>query len=258
MITGSRVIPSRVRLTMIIGMTTRCSATSSTKSFLKRRTGKSRAPFGGKNYELGSAIYPLFYIGGTYVLYNTVVATFFASQGFPILWDVFSITCLLAGVTVLSRMRRLDKIQWSSSIGALAFALGIIGYLTSVSCAAKQLLSSALLMPIPDVIIWWFLASGLVSAGLSKWKPRWGMFPLIGLGGVAVGFVLVKLFQQRPNKLGPSFWALFLANAAFLYLWWLAGSLFDLVYIWHRFICTFKTTSVLSKLRHEAQKQLQA
>jgi hypothetical protein len=85
-------------------------------------------------------------------------------------------------VTVLSRMPRLDKIQWSSSIGALAFALGVIGYLTSVSCAAKQLLSSAFLMPIPDVIIWWFLASGLVSAGLSKWKPRWGMFPLIGLG----------------------------------------------------------------------------
>jgi hypothetical protein len=56
--------------------------------------------------------------GGTYVLYNTVVATFFASQGFPILWDVFGITCLLAGVTVLSRMPRLDKIQWSSSIGA--------------------------------------------------------------------------------------------------------------------------------------------
>jgi hypothetical protein len=196
--------------------------------------------------------------GGTYVLYNTVVATFFESQGFPILRDVFGITCLLAGVTVLSRMPRLDKIQWSSSIGALAFALGVIGYLTSVSFAAKQLLSSAFLMPIPDVIIWWFLASGLVSAGLSKWKPRWGMFPLIGLGGVAAGFVLLKLFQQQPNKLGPSFWALFLANAAFLYLWWLAGSLFDLVYIWHRFICTFKTTSVLSKLRKEAPKQLQA
>ena len=61
--------------------------------------------------------------GGTYVLYNTLVMTFFKSHTVSVLWDVSGITCLLAGVTLLSRMPRLDKIWPPDVIGAAAFAL---------------------------------------------------------------------------------------------------------------------------------------
>ena len=195
--------------------------------------------------------------GGTYVLYNTLVATFFKSQQVPVLWDVSGITCLLGGVTLLSRMSRLDKIWPAGVIAVAAFALGTIGYLTFASHSTQKLLSSAFV--IPNGIIWWFLATSLISAGLSKWRPRLGMFPLIGLGGIAACLVLWTLHQMHPEiALDRSLWALVLANAAFLYLWWLSALLFDLVYIWHRFICSYRTTKILRTLRKEAPNERRA
>ena len=167
------------------------------------------------------------------------------------------ITCLLGGVTLLSRMPRLDKIWPAGAIGAAAFALGSIGYLTFASHGTQKLLSSASV--ISNGIIWWFLTIGLISAGLSKWRPRLGMFPLIGLGGIAACLVLWTLHRRHPEvALDRSLWALVLANAAFLYLWWLSALLFDLVYIWHRFICSYRTTKILRTLRKEAPNELRA
>jgi hypothetical protein len=194
--------------------------------------------------------------GGTYVLYNTLATVFFKPHDVPVLGDVSGITCLLAGVTLLSRMPRLDRVWPGSVIGVLAFALGVVGYLAFVSSATQTLLSSAFW--IPNGIIWTFLVIGLVSAGLSKWRPRWGMIPLIGLGGIVAFIVLLKLLPSEPSALDRSLWALVLANAGFLYLWWLSALLFDLVYIWHRFICSYRTTRILRTLRAEAPSDLRA
>ncbi len=194
--------------------------------------------------------------GGTYVLYKTLVTVFWKSAHVPILGDVSGITCLLAGVTLLSRMPRLDKIWPGSVIGILALVLGIVGYLAFVSSDTQKLLSAAFW--IPNGIIWTFLLIGSVSAGLSKLRPRWGMIPLISLGGLAAFMVLLQLLPFEPTALDRSLWKLALANAAFLYLWWLAALLFDLVYIWHRFICSYRTTMTLHALRAEAPSDLQA
>jgi pimeloyl-ACP methyl ester carboxylesterase len=194
--------------------------------------------------------------GGTYVLYTTLVAVFRKSEHVPVLGDVSGITCLLAGVTLLSRMPRLDKIWPGSVIGGLGFVLGTVAYLVFVSSGTQRLLSSAFW--IPHGIIWIFLVIGLVSAGLSKLRPRWGMKPLIGLGGFVALMVLLKLLPFEPTALDHSLWQLILANAAFLYLWWLGALLFDLVYIWHRFICSYRTTETLRNLRAEAPSELQA
>jgi hypothetical protein len=106
---------------------------------------------------------------------------------------------------------------------------GVFGYLFSVSRGTQELLSSAFW--ISNGIIWFFLAASLVSALLSKLKPRWGMAPLIGLGAVGAFVVLLKVLPRNSAALDQSRWALVLANAGFLYLWWLSASLFDLVYI---------------------------
>jgi hypothetical protein len=169
---------------------------------------------------------------------------------------VWGITCLLAGVTVFSRMPRLDKIRPGSFFGVTALALGIYGYSTFVSPRTQALLSSAFW--IPNGVIFAFLIIGLISAVLGKLKPKWGMTPLIGLGGIAAFLVLSTLLQRDPSALDRSLWALVLANAAFLYLWWLSALVFDLVYIWHRFICSYKTTAILSTLRGEAPSDLKA
>jgi hypothetical protein len=194
------------------------------------------------------------------VLYKTFVTVFkFDRNLFRMVMDVLGITCLLAGTTLLSRMPRLDKIWPGSVIGAAAFVAGLFGYLKFVSPGTDTLLSPAF-SPTDHGIIWTCLMIGLVSAGLSKWRPRWGMIPLITLGGLAACTVLCKLFRLYPSALDRSFWPLLLANAGFLYLWWLSALLFDLVYIWHQFICSRsnRTTKTLCALRKETPKNLQA
>jgi hypothetical protein len=196
--------------------------------------------------------------GGTYILYSTLVATFFKSHSdfVPVLWDVSGITCLLAGVTVFSRMPRLDKIWPGDFFGVVALALGIYGYLTLVSRPTQTFLSTAFW--VPNGIIFAFLIIGLIAAGLGKWQPQWGMTPLIGLGGVAAFLVFLTLLQKDHTALDRSLWALVLSNAAFLYLWWLSALVFDLVYIWHRFICSYKSTAILGALREEAPSNFKA
>jgi hypothetical protein len=203
--------------------------------------------------------------GGVYVLYRTLVGTFVKEFPDPghVLRDVIGITCLLAGTTVLSRIPRLDKIQiwpkvkiWPAVVGVSIFVAGALGYFFSVSSGTKNFLSTAFW--IPNGIIYFFLAVSLASAISNKLKPRWGMVPLIALGGVAALLVLLKLLAGDPAAFGQSFWALLLANAGFLYLWWLSTLLFDLVYIWHQFIRSFRTTAVLRSLRAEARSDLRA
>ena len=81
------------------------------------------------------------------------------------------------------------------------------------------------------------------------------MKPLMALGGLAALFVLINLILTRhPAKLEQSLWALALANGAFLYLWWLGALLFDLVYVWHRYIyCPGSRKKVLNAI-HEKYK----
>jgi hypothetical protein len=181
---------------------------------------------------------------GIYILYNTLVSVFFGNTSSDIIQDVAGITSLLAGSTVLSRIPRLDKVIPGAVFGAGAFLLGAIGYWLflgywqSVPSTARHLLDSAFL--IPSGIVLYFLGASIGSAVISKLRPTWGMAPLISLGGVAACIVLANLlsidFSKNLPKFEQSLWALVLANAAFLYLWWLAALLFDLVYIWHRYI----------------------
>ena len=51
--------------------------------------------------------------------------------------------------------------------------------------------------------------------------------------------VLLKHKEEDP----PSIWPVAMALAGFLALWWLAALLFDLIFVWHRYI------------RHEAGPQ---
>ena len=192
---------------------------------------------------------------GVYILYKTVTSVFFGHESSDILRDIAGITALLAGSTVLSRIPRLDKVWPGAAIGVFGFLAGATGYSLLASYVARAEIDSAFWLP--NGLIWYFLVASLVSAGLSKLKPRWGMIPLILLGGGAALLVLLKVFPKNPEALNQSLWQLVLANAAFLYLWWLAALLFDLVYIWHRYICFYGTTKrVLNSLRQRHRREL--
>jgi hypothetical protein len=65
-------------------------------------------------------------------------------------------------------------------------------------------------------------------------KPNRGRWTLLGVGTAAIGYiVLVRLLGGDGSK--PT-WPMLLAGLAFLYLWWLGILLFDLTFVWHRYV----------------------
>jgi len=81
------------------------------------------------------------------------------------------------------------------------------------------------------VVAWW-----------SRLQPRAGMKPLLLWGGGSATVMILILLQHKEED-PPSIWPVAVALTAFLSLWWLAALLFDLIFVWHRYI------------RHEAAPQ---
>jgi hypothetical protein len=188
--------------------------------------------------------------GGTYLIYKTFTNIFGQDHKFlDLIRDVSGLTLLIIGITLLGRMPRLDKVCRSMLIGISGFAIGAFGYHYLVTCPTQHSLNSTFFNQDYGLII----AGLLIAAGaalFSKIKPQLGMRPLIGLGGIAALMILWKLMQPDPFSFGKSIWPLVLVNAGFLYLWWLAALLFDLVYVWHVYIRHPKRTiEVLEKLK---------
>jgi hypothetical protein len=185
--------------------------------------------------------------------------------------DVLGVALLLGGVTVLARLPRLvnkkQLFKWSaiatgifllfavlygflvlpqtqSGVGTLArYILGLLGLGASVADPSKK---SWLLIWATILIAF---AGAVASACLSRWKPRWGMRPLL-VWGTATVIVTILEMLELPSM--NSVWPVVLAGVALLYLWWLAGLFFDLVFVWHRYIRLDFTTAYLKSIRHSS------
>jgi hypothetical protein len=215
-----------------------------------------------------SNVFPYFLIFtllavGTYVLYQACnsllqsgatapkASPHTTPQLFQTARDVFGISCLLAGITVLGRITRVERLPWNLVIGVLAFALGSVGLKVATHNTRQQLA-----LPFAHsnfgLILACFLIAGF-SAITSKWRPEWRMRPLIVLGGITAMWIVWHLFGPNEQILSKPIWQLVLANAAFLYLWWLSALLFDLVYIWQQFVRSNRTTRTLREIRPKPQ-----
>jgi hypothetical protein len=202
-------------------------------------------------WEMKWLSYILPYVGvaallflAAYVLYKAVTtATGFT--GFPDAHGVFpkklgygliaqqvaGLTALLLGITAVARIPRLTRLP---SLRALSFAIagfGAFAYMWSVrSGDATQVLG--LSVPPGGITL---AAAGMVVLlvyAVSVLRPCWGLTPLIGLGAAGAVGMVASHMQGAP---GP-FWPVVLATVAFLYLWWLAALVFDLVFVWHWYI----------------------
>jgi hypothetical protein len=195
---------------------------------------------------------------GTYILYKTLISVLHVKEDFwTMTRNVLGITCYLSGITLLSRMPRLDKIwpPWPGTfIGTFGFAVGALAFYQLTTGDTQHSLSA----PFGDSahgILWVGLLIGVISGIFGRFAPQVGMKPLISLGGVAAFMILWHLISPLQDY---SLWPLVLANVAFLYLWWLAALIFDLSYIWHQFIRSRRTTKTLQKIRAGAPSALRA
>jgi hypothetical protein len=89
----------------------------------------------------------------------------------------------------------------------------------------------------------------LVAGTFASWSPYWGVRLLPSLG-VMSAFVLVSvLLAASPAE--AELWPVILGAILFFYLWWLATLIFDLVFVWQRYIRQAAAQARVSELsRH--------
>jgi hypothetical protein len=250
-------------------------------------------PAGAKRYSepprdkplqrIGSLIIPyaviyLLIFAGVYLLYKGTVEYLFPLNRVPppdpeirhFAWNVAGISGLMMGMIALARIPRLTR-RWTMSLLAIgAFVAGSALYAELVKPAVK---------------LWhamhWFHASWKAGAfvigvaffvvSVSTWASRRKLWkwpwlrPILGgtrsLMFLAAFCVFVPVaFHVITDKTDanhqPPLWPLLLASAAFLYLWWLAILVFDLVFVWHRYIRSAVSQTYLRELRRNAKGQM--
>jgi hypothetical protein len=177
---------------------------------------------------------------GVFIVYKAVIAAIDPHPSGPppgvafILRSVAASTILLLGITVATRTLRLANSRFWKALAVIMWVCSVASYVLILrSGPTIRVLDSSSETGVPSELIF---AIGLgVVVGLVNWlRPSWGLKPLIFLGTAMVAYVVGRhLYSANgTGDIGP-IWPVFLATAAFLYLWWLAALTFDLVFVWH-------------------------
>jgi hypothetical protein len=175
------------------------------------------------------------YLGAMALLFCGVLVLYRAVYGFlhpkgpeeeflPVFANVAAFSCLLAGITVVARIPRLTRSWKWRLFGALVLLVFLAGYqaLFSLTNLAGSNLD----------FVWIALILALVVSVAGRLRPAWGMRTLLIPGAIAVAYVVYHYARDTRGNL----WPVFLAGAVFLYVWWLVALLFDLTFVWHRYI----------------------
>lgn len=168
--------------------------------------------------------------------------------------NTLGISCLLAGMTVAARMPRLVNSLWWKLFGVGVFLVGAFGYML-VERGAKNRIGEWFRALNPawvtdkttnaQTIGILVVAAALVAVSwlFCRWK-RGNLAVFISSGAVVIGGLVIRMIMDGKANVdgktnageGPAIWPTLLAGAAFLYLWWLAALLFDLAFVWHRYV----------------------
>jgi len=142
---------------------------------------------------------------------------------------------VLMGVTVAARLPRLSRNTWLRLAGvAMAAVACAVYYLTAPD--AEPVTIVGFTFPAGGTTVVLAAIIVILASTIGVLLPSWGVAPLIIPGILIVaGKVGWHIVHAKASDIGP-LWPVFVAGAAFLYLWWLAALLFDLVAIWHWYI----------------------
>jgi hypothetical protein len=223
------------------------------------------------SYVIPHLIVAAVFLLGTYLLYRPVEAALGSDYSAAlILGDVTGIGLLLLGLTAAARIPRLtDRYRWwFVSVACLAAAMATyrllvspatrarIGELFAMSPAAAWIPSTGVSIAgvtVDQSTMATFAAVALValvSGTLASWFHRLGtrVLPILGavLAAVLVAFILDETQQQTDLPV----WPVVVGLLGFFYLWWLGALLFDLVFVWHRYVrhaAAMREVSALAK-----------
>lgn len=178
----------------------------------------------------------------TYFLYRPAAAVLGAQVSqFVVLKDVIGIGLLLLGVTAASRIPRLTSLWFWWTFASALLAASMFTYSYFVSPEARLALGNVFtLLPLEVSPTTAATAGVLVAAALVavvggflvSWWPALGVRMLPVLGVCVAAVPMGQLLIGEPREI----WPILLGGVIFFYLWWLAALLFDLVFVWHRYV----------------------
>jgi hypothetical protein len=194
------------------------------------------------------ATYALHYLAA-FILFKAVTAGFDDAPS-PCLFERLTLHIVLLGgllmsITFAARLPRLVKvagIRWhlAALAGFTIAAVPCAAYLPGdiawyLSRPAVALIPA--LDPTSDTIGRTVLVVLAGVIAMSGWvlprKPRLGRYVLMAFGTLILAAIIA---MQIIEGLTKASWPVVVGGAMFLYLWWLGILVFDLTFIWHRYI----------------------
>ena len=199
------------------------------------------------------------HLGAVFLLFKTV--TVFMTESHALAKDVsglaaFSVQVLLLGwllfgVTVAARLPRLVKTEarWRwHGLALFAFAAGTVPSLLWLPKEVADFLARDFLRVVAVFgisgdragVVAVVVAGALIAmtGWLAPRRARFARHLLMGAGTLVVSIMVIGRMVEASNQslTTTAVWPVALAGLAFFYLWWLGILLFDLAFIWHRYI----------------------
>jgi len=208
-----------------------------------------------------------------------------SSNAYLIFKNVSGIASLVIGLTVMSQIPRLTR-RWKWRFGAIVvFLLSCFAFAKLPSAETHERLGYFANLfvqnPTENMEVWSVLIVAAATAAVvyvaGRFNPKIGLRVLIVAATAAVlltvGFRVLKSRGEQTNPssntitvqslltltagqqqlagISPEkrIWPLILAAVAFMYLWWLAALVFDLVIVWHYYIRRSIAMQHLRKLK---------
>ncbi len=247
------------------------------------QTGEAKPPTSSVFVDKISTLIPyvlafMLHLAAVFVLYKAVTLapdSESAAQFDRLSLQIVLLSGLLFSITVAARLPCLVKPEgprWPL-VALGAFILGAIPCIWALPPGAASFLGDPITEFLLRVAAWrdfsWpnvasvganaqagkvslLLASFAIvaAAWLAQRRPKIGPRLLLGCGTLVIAFIIARRLSVE-----MAIWPVVLAGLAFLYLWWLGILLFDLSFIWHRYIRRSVATDTLFSWRnHEDAK----
>ena len=174
-----------------------------------------------------------------YVVYRPVSSAVATApiRSTQVFGDVLGLGLLLLGVTAAARLPRLTS-QWRWwLVSAVCLGLSMLVYATVVNEDSRNTIGAmfveAGIDPTHGVQAVAAIVA-LLAGALASWFPSWGtrILPIMGL--FTIVWLMRDLILDAPQK--SELWPVALGGAVFFYLWRVTALLFDLVFVWHRYV----------------------
>ena len=156
---------------------------------------------------------------------------------FQIFQGVIRTTMVIFGITVAARLPRLSRNPWLRFAGlCVGLATCWLYYVTAPVPPPSPNGATNEFLGLPPGVPTALLGTCIIGLAylFGVFLPSLGAIPLMIAASIGV-VAKVVWHVKTVNDVGP-IWPVFLTTALFLYLWWLAVLIFDLVVIWHWYI----------------------